>query len=935
MVALFKPSVRRAVVVLSVALAMILLDGGGYLLPVDRLISDARTSTIEREAGGDILFLAIDKKSLDAMPVWPWPRETYARIIDALVAGGARDVFLDIDLSAASRPEADVALAGALDRAGGGVLLPTFVQSAKVDAAAGDLAANRPLPVFRDLSWMASVNVIADPDGIVRRYPFAVEIEGESVPSVAAFLSGVSGPAGASFEVNYAIAPDSVPAHSVIDLLEGRLAAAAFDGKSVVVGAHAIELGDNFGVPVHGVLPGSLIHILASETLRQDLSIRTVNPPPWTALLAALLFAAGSVRGPVRFRHFLAGLVVAGLAIEIIALGLLSGYAVLLPTAALQGLLIGVAVVMALHELDMREWLLLLARVDKENSKRVLERIFVDSSDAIVIVDGSGAMIEWSRSARRMFGGSGAFRAGMDMRRVLPPEIAADVMAAIEMSRRDAWSDPGMRVASVVAKGETLHLEYGVTPSRLSILRGRAVADDRIVASVVARDVTLRIRQEARIERMVRFDALTGALSRAELIERIDADLADAPVGATRAVIVLNLDRFRIINATLGRKVGDALLRAVATRLESGTVGLSVPARVGGHRFALYGRCAGGAEGAARIAETLVELVSGPFELKRTTVRVGAHAGVSVGGSGTGAAALLGEAELALDEARRNDGRVVEIFDPASVTRQKRARMVETALWSSIANGELFVTYQPQIRLADMSLIGAEALVRWRHPELGMIGPDEFIALAEENGFIDELGRWVMERAARDALRWPDHLTVAVNVSPAQLLRGDVVADAAGVLAETGLPANRLHLEITESIFVEGERMLIETLHDLRMMGIRLALDDFGSGFSSFGYLATLPLDKIKLDRMFVRKLQRGDANTAIVESVRMLSRALGHTLVCEGVETEAQRDFLRELGCDEGQGYLFGRPMPQEDFLEMAEPVLQLPRSRATSGTA
>ena len=570
MVALFKPSVRRAVVVLSVALAMILLDGGGYLLPVDRLISDARTSTIEREAGGDILFLAIDKKSLDAMPVWPWPRETYARIIDALVAGGARDVFLDIDLSAASRPEADVALAGALDRAGGGVLLPTFVQSAKVDAAAGDLAANRPLPVFRDLSWMASVNVIADPDGIVRRYPFAVEIEGESVPSVAAFLSGVSGPAGASFEVNYAIAPDSVPAHSVIDLLDDRLDATTFDGKSVVVGAHAIELGDNFGVPVHGVLPGSLIHILASETLRQDLSIRTVNPPPWTALLAALLFAAGSLRGPVRFRHFLAGLVVAGLAIEILALGLLSGYAVLLPTAALQGLLIGVAVVMALHELDMREWLLLLARVDKENSKRVLERIFVDSSDAIVIVDGSGAMIEWSRSARRMFGGSGAFRAGMDMRRVLPPEIAADVMAAIEMSRRDAWSDPGMRVASVVAKGETLHLEYGVTPSRLSILRGRAVADDRIVASVVARDVTLRIRQEARIERMVRFDALTGALSRAELIERIDADLADAPVGATRAVIVLNLDRFRIINATLGRKVGDALLRAVATRLESG-----------------------------------------------------------------------------------------------------------------------------------------------------------------------------------------------------------------------------------------------------------------------------------------------------------------------------------------------------------------------------
>ena len=200
---------------------------------------------------------------------------------------------------------------------------------------------------------------------------------------------------------------------------------------------------------------------------------------------------------------------------------------------------------------------------------------------------------------------------------------------------------------------------------------------------------------------------------------------------------------------------------------------------------------------------------------------------------------------------------------------------------------------------------------------MGMVSPGDFIEIAETSGFIEDLGRWVLNKACEDAVHWPEEMTVAVNVSPVQFQRGDVIAEAKNALVSAGLPAKRLHLEITESLFVEGSGEIRETLHDLRAMGVSLALDDFGSGFSSFGYLANFPLDKIKADQMFVRGLQPGDKNQAILKSIMMLARELDLPLICEGIETAQQLDFLRSIGCEQGQGYLFGKPQSQLDLLE------------------
>lgn len=913
--------IRRAGIVIASAVIMLAAGRFGVLEGSDRQIVDLRASHSPRSVSGDVVFLAIDKKSLDSVEVWPWPREVYASLVDSLTSAGAREIFFDIDLSAPSRPEADEMFADALRRAGGGVLLPAFLQSAGAGDRSTGLASNRPLPMFLEQSWMASVNIFPDNDGVARRYPYGIEINGEEVPSVAAFLSGVLGPVGQTFAVNYSIMPSGIPTYPVIDVLNGVTDPAALEGKSVVVGAHATELRDNFNVPVHGILPGAIVQILATETLSQNVVPRRLNVTGPAILLAMILLITIYMGVIKRFRWRLLGLAVTGVAIEIAGFAMFSSAALVLPSAALQGSLLLIAAGFAIDELDLRKWLVLLAQIETGNSRRVLKRIFDDSSDGILVVDGTGIVLEASRNASTIFRRSDDSVVGCALSDVVPAQISEEVFSAISELRVGAWKDRGVRSLNLTSDADPRYIEFVVTPSRLSRLPGRShsVNDDRIVASVTARDITVRHLQEIRLTELANFDTLTGALSRSAFLERL-ADFMDAATPEREhAVIVLNLHRFRDVNATVGRGVGDKLLVRVAECLASGDERLSDVARVGGDSFAMFARVEICEEEVDSIAERLVAALSEPCTLSGTVVRVGARAGVALGAPDIDASTLLSNAELALDEARRGGGRTIRHFDPVSVKIQDEARQIEMALWHAIENDELFLAYQPQLRLSDDRLIGAEALVRWQHPTLGFIPPDKFIGLAESNGFIEPLGRWVLERAARDAMSWPSSMTVAVNVSPVQLLRGDLVQDVRDVLARTGLDPDRLHLEITESIFVEGADTVIEMLQDIRMLGIRLALDDFGSGFSSFSYLARLPLDKIKLDRMFVQELEAHSSNPAIVRSVVNLARELELKLICEGIETEPQIDFLKDLGCDEGQGYFIARPLSQADFLAFA----------------
>ncbi|MFN7009032.1 MAG: EAL domain-containing protein [Allorhizobium sp.] len=914
--------IRRLVVT---ALLLCLVAGlavVGAFARFDAALSARRMALSPRPATGDVVFVAIDKQSLDAIGVWPWDRSIYAGLIDRLAAANARDIFFDIDFSARSSPESDERLKQALEAAGGGVVLPSFTQ-VRASGDRSDLTGvTAPNPFFADHAWIASVSLGADVDGIVRRFPYG-ERQGDAfVMSVPATLAGVAETQASPFVIDFSIDPQAVPRHSLIDVVSDQVDPSAFADKIVVVGASAIELKDNFVVPVYGLLSGPMVQILATETLLQGRALKPISPFPLLLLAGLVGLSALSPRHRLRLQAVVVGSSVIGL--EAAAFWLQARHALLVPTAAPHVLLGLLVAGRFLEELDLRTWLLRLASVEADNSRSLLGQVISDSADAILVVDEEGLPVEHSAQLAALFPAIAAAGKDQSILALLPEPWRHGVAASIARLREGNPQPAALAEFALLGQaGENLVLEYSITASRLAQAagRGRLRDEHRFVACITARDITERRRQEERIGFLSRHDVLTGALRSSAFVAEINARLSDPPpTGRGYAVYAVNLHRFKTINATLGREKGDALLKAVVNRLSLLDPRLSVIGRLGGDTFALFTTAPVDEDEARAMAEAIVAALTTPFDIADARPTLGVHIGMVFRDEAIeDGATLVAAAELALDEARQTNGSGLVEFDPESGVRHATARLIESELWHALDRGEVRLLYQPQVLLEDRRLIGAEALLRWQHPSLGFISPQVFVEIAEANGFIEKLGRWALEQACRDALRWPEDLTVAVNVSPLQFQRGDIIGAIREVLALTGLPAERLHIEITESTFLNPSQDLSERLLALKQLGVSVALDDFGTGYSSFGYLARFPLDKIKVDQMFVRSLTESQASQAIVRSVRALCQGLGITMICEGVETEAEMTFLKEIGCEQGQGYLFGKPQSCEDLIRLA----------------
>jgi PAS domain S-box-containing protein len=901
----------------------------GLTRGLDNFTSGWRMSLQKLPATGNIVFIAIDKKSLDANPVWPWRRSVHANIVRMLSERGASEIFFDIDFSAPSEFQMDRAFAEAIEAADSLVVLPVFGQRIDAADAEGGFAFNQPISLLRRFAWLGTVNVAPDLDGLVRTYPYGFSIDGDYVPSYAALMAGVFNAPGSQFAVNFSIDAGTIPVYSVSDLLDGRIDPAELAGKSVIVGAHALELRDTFSVPTTGLVSGPLLQVIAAETLVQGAQLRILNPFPVLALVLGVCLVAGRRKRARRLRYTSLLLVGCAAFVEVSAIGAQLNWFLVLPSSPIHLFLAATLVAEAARELELRKLFLHFATLEARSTRGVLERVIADSGNAMLVIDEKGLVIECNERWAELFGErveTGAF-GRQDSE--IPAAILQGVDLAFECARRGQPVDPSSLHAEWRRAGRVMHIEYTITPSRLQRAGGRKDRGSVEITFVCvsARDVTIRREQEARLDFLSRFDPLTGAMRRDEMIARLDGRLADAfGAGETVAVWAFKLHRFNIVNATLGREVGDKLLAAVVERLSGFDSGLSLCARLTGNVFALYntGRIAGACD-LAPTSERVAEAIRRPFVLDGNTVFVGAALGfASTADAATcpalrTAEGLLDAAEDALALARHAASQAIRGFDPSSVERQERARFLERELWNAIENDELFLVYQPQVRLSDLAFAGAEALVRWRHPKLGLISPGEFIPTAEASGFIVEIGHYVLRKACQDFAGSDIPGSIAVNVSPDQFQRTDLLQDVQDVLRESGLAATRLHLEMTESMFIEGSEALGELLSDIRMLGVSLALDDFGSGYSSFGYLARFHIDKIKADQMFVRNLGSNPANAGILRSIRMLAGEIGTKLICEGIETEAQAAFLRNIGCDEGQGYYFGKPMPFADLQEFA----------------
>jgi diguanylate cyclase (GGDEF)-like protein len=547
----------------------------------------------------------------------------------------------------------------------------------------------------------------------------------------------------------------------------------------------------------------------------------------------------------------------------------------------------------------------------------LLTSILDNMSQGVLLFDQQTRLIFSNRRYCEMYGlPPEAARPGRMLRDLLEQRIATGTFADDPddyIARLKEGLDAGASFDASFM--HVIHLEDGRTFSVVN----KPVAGGGWLAT--HEEITERIRSEERVAHMARHDALTDLPNRVLLNERLEHELKRVKRGECLAVLCLDLDHFKSINDALGHAIGDQLLKLAAERLRGATRDPDTVARMGGDEFCIIMTQMKEPTDASALSRRIRESLIKPFHIEGHTIIIDVSIGISVApNDGDEADVLLRSADMALYGAKEDGRGVFRFFEPEMNTRMKARRELEMDLRKALVGKEFELHYQPLVNLETNEINAFEALLRWNHPKRGLISPADFIPVAEETGLIIPLGEWVLKAACYEAVEWPEHIKIAVNLSPTQLHNRNLLHVVNAALAESGMPAARLQLEITETVLLQNTFATLQTLHALRNLGVQIALDDFGTGYSSLSYLRSFPFDKIKIDRSFIQDLGNGTQPAAIVQAVTNLAKSLNMTSVAEGVETQEQRSVLQSMGCSEMQGYLFSKAQPAKDIRQFFE---------------
>ena len=566
---------------------------------------------------------------------------------------------------------------------------------------------------------------------------------------------------------------------------------------------------------------------------------------------------------------------------------------------------------------------MLEVRAEAEKALRASEErlhgIVHMAAEAIVVVDEDFHVILFNPTAEAIFGCPAAEAVGGSVERFIPPRLRdawrAYLAEFLAGGRRVIRMGDHAEIAGLRADGEEFPVELSLA---------RITHSGPPLYSAVLNDVSARRRDAARLLALANDDPLTALPNRALFHQRLQRALLRAQrFNEGVAVLVIDLDRFKNVNDTLGHEVGDRVLQAVADRLKAGVREVDTVSRLGGDEFAVLVENVTETRIVATIAGKLLKEIAEVLMLGGHEYQITASIGISAyPADGSDATTLLKNADIAMYRAKEQGKNNVQFY-AAEMNAHSMARLsLETGLRHALDRGEFLLHYQPKVDIASGRIVGMEALVRWMRPQLGMVSPAEFIPLAEETGLIVPIGAWVLRAACERNSAWQRlgmaPLRVAVNLSARQFVQANLVSEVARVLDASRLAPASLELEITESMVMDNPERAIQTLRQLKSMGIALAIDDFGTGYSSLGYLKRFPIDNIKIDRSFIKDIPRNADDATITRTIIDMTHNLRLRVVAEGVETAAQLDFLRRHGCDEMQGYYFSRPLAEDAFLAL-----------------
>ncbi|ESQ85233.1 hypothetical protein AEAC466_05850 [Asticcacaulis sp. AC466] len=544
---------------------------------------------------------------------------------------------------------------------------------------------------------------------------------------------------------------------------------------------------------------------------------------------------------------------------------------------------------------------------------------------ALSLFDRDGCLVVCNKMFRQLYALPADFEPeGRRLGDILARSVLSGDAGAIDAATRLQWQ---LAITAHMAISVTLSDTIEQTwPSGQVVRISRSPVDDGGFIDLTA-DITESHSASARIAHMAHYDALTDLPNRTLFHDRLDAAVDRYARNRNRrfALLCMDLDRFKAVNDTLGHPVGDALLIQVAGRLRSLLRVDDLVSRLGGDEFSLLVTNVKRSGDVHRLADRIISRLSAPYHINGHQVVIGVSIGIEFSDDARlSSDDYLRNADLALSQAKTEGRGCACVFKDHMHETLDRRRQLELELRNALKRNEFVVWYQPQLCVKKGIISGFEALVRWQSPRRGLVSPLEFISLSEETGLIDELGAWVLRRACADAATMPEHLSIAVNLSPVQFRSRGIIDTVKSILRETGLAPHRLELEITEGIMIADPQEALQILRALKALGVKISLDDFGTGYSSLNYIRTFPFDKIKIDQSFVRDLGHSDDSLAIIRAVSGICTSLGICSVAEGVETDDQYQILKTEKCDSLQGYLFGRPAPFESAKTFYDVALQ-----------
>ncbi len=645
------------------------------------------------------------------------------------------------------------------------------------------------------------------------------------------------------------------------------------------------------------------VQIRVVDALDMPLSMVVIVPMLWVALRLGTFWTSVSASG---LAVFLSMMAIAGHWPLIEPVGTMAENVLKLQTILIMS---GIPpfVVAALNASRDRAVAMITESERRAHEKSAALEVTLSSmNQGLSMFDAAGKLVIWNWRYAELFG--------------IEPRLLQPGTSLVSLLKARRTSDGLERDAEAIVAQQKLDLAQG------SILHTKyRLKNGLTIATVISpmdgggwvsthEDITDREAAAQRVAHAAHHDVLTGLANRAELRSRLADAFSDCASGkGSFSIFVLDLDRFKAINDTFGHGVGDMVLVEVANRLQAIVGPQDIVARLGGDEFAILCRPIGDQrEGASAIASRLLLEIGAPFYLEGRCLHIGVSIGIaSAPDHGTDGDVLVRNADSALYKVKSNGKNAYRFFDAALEVEARERREIEADLRDALEKEQFELHYQTIRSLVTGKVVSAEALIRWRHPMRGLVKPDLFIPIAEESGLILGIGEWAIGQACRDAASWPADVSVAVNVSAAQLGKTDLVGVVTRALFSAGIEPRRLTLEVTETIFLRNDEMLLADFHVLHNMGVQLSLDDFGSGYSSLGYLRKLPFDKIKIDRSFIVDIEDNPQSAAVVCAIANLARSLGIDAVAEGLETESQVSLVTAAGCNLAQGFFFHRPCP------------------------